>query len=358
MAVATFSLPDLGEGLQEAEIVEWFANEGDRVVADQPLLSVETDKAVVEVPSPWTGVVLKHRASIGDVLNTGAPLVDIDDGKEETDKGAIVGELKQTSATSIAGVREEKRIGRAAPTVRTRARAMGIDLRDVTGTGPTGAITLKDLELAGTPARGNGTRRSMARAMARSHESVVPATVTDVADVTSWHSQEADYLTRLIVALVAAAEAEPALNRLFDADVPQPQGTSVAFAVDAPHGLVTPVLHDAGKLTTREIRTRLNTLIEKTRNRRLEREDSSGGTITLSNFGPIGGRHAALVVTAPQVAILGAGRAYDSVGWRDGGVVRVTELPLSLTFDHRAVTGGEAARFLAAVKAHLEQENP
>ena len=106
----------LGEGLKEAEIVEWFAEEGDRVVADQPLLSVETDKAVVEVPSPWTGVITKRRASVGEVLNIGAPLLDIDDGgKETTDKGAIVGELQPTDKKSLVEEQKTEPVGRAAP---------------------------------------------------------------------------------------------------------------------------------------------------------------------------------------------------------------------------------------------------
>ena len=359
MALATFSLPDLGEGLQEAEIVEWFATEGDRVLADQPLLSVETDKAIVEVPSPWTGIVLKRRAAVGDVLAIGAPLVDIEEGEvAKKDQGSIVGDLEPAEPASETGSSEAKPALRAAPAVRARARALGVELNNVTGTGPGGVITRADVEAAGKSALSNGTRRSMARAMARSHDNVVPATLTDVADVTIWREQDTDVLTRLVQALVAGVAAEPVLNQWFETDLPQPDGASIAVAVDAPYGLVTPVLHRAEALSPSEIRAGLNTLIEKAQARRLDPESSRGATISLSNFGPIGGRHASLVVTVPQVAILGAGHAYESVGWRDGEAVRSVELPLSLTFDHRAVTGGEAARFLAVVKAHLEQEDP
>ncbi len=358
MAVKTFLLPDLGEGLQEAEIVEWFAAEGHRVVADQPLLSVETDKAVVEVPSPWTGTVVSRRASAGDVLSIGDPLADIEDSSlAEADKGAIVGDFGPRSPEQAPAVPDQEPAARATPAVRARARDLGVDLATISGTGPGGAITREDVEAASLK-RGDGTRRSMARAMARARDKVVPATVTDVADVTAWYDDDADVLTRLIAALIAGAATEPVLNQWFEADTPQPGGVAIAMAVDAPHGLITPVLHDAAKLTSEELRLRVDVLIEKTRARRLAPEERHGGTITLSNFGPIGGRHASLVVTPPQVAILGAGRAYDTVGWRDGQAARVVELPLSLTFDHRAVTGGEAARFLAAAKAHLEQETP
>lgn len=366
MALRTFTLPDLGEGLHEAEIVEWFVAEGDRVVADQPLLAVETDKAVVEAPSPWTGVVLKHRAKVGEVLKIGAPLADIEDEKAAgADKGAIVGELASppspTSPPATSAEAAARPSGvRATPAIRAHAQSLGVDLTAVAGTGPGGAITRADVEeAAGAPqTEGGGARRSMARAMAHSRDTVAPATVTDVADITSWAGPEADVLTRLVAALVAGAAAEPALNRWYEADAPQPEGVCVAIAVDAPHGLITPVLRGAEKLSAQDVRAGLDRLIEDTRARRLAPADRHGATVTLSNFGPIGGRHASLVVTPPQVAILGAGRAYESVGWRGGAVARVVELPLSLTFDHRAVTGGEAARFLTAVKAHLEQEAP
>ena len=372
MAVRTFTLPDLGEGLTEAEIVEWHVSEGDRVVADQPLVSVETDKAVVEVPAPWSGTVTALHAQPGTVLDIGAPLADIDSEARAADQGAIVGKIEPAPAEKpVEAVAErlsapERRATlRAAPAARARARELELSLDDIRGTGPDGTITKADVEAAAPPAgvpepitKRPGARRAMARAMARAHAEVVPATVTDVADITAWYAPDADIMLRLIQAICAGAAAEPALNGRYDPDGAHgepPEGVSIGFAVDTPQGLYVPVLHGAEKRTPRAVRARLNELIEMVRNRQLDRDAQSNPTITLSNFGPIGGRHASLVVTPPQIAILGAGRAYETVVWSEGAPARQVALPLSLTFDHRAVTGGEAARFLAAVLADLER---
>jgi len=363
MGLRTFNLPDLGEGLAEAEIVEWHVAEGDRVVADQPLVSVETDKAVVEVPSPWSGTVTAIRAQPGEVVAIGAPLADIDSAAA-ADQGAIVGELKPSPAPPPPPTMPAPERGatpRAVPAARAKARELGVALAEVSGTGPGGAITVADVvRHAGAPgpAQGPGARRAMARAMARSHAEVVPATLTDVADVTGWFSPDADVMVRLLRAITAAAAAEPALNGWYDPDGrhgPAPEGVHVAFAVDTPQGLYVPVLHGAEALAPAGMRARLDELVAAVRDRRLTREAQQGATVTLSNFGPIGGRHATLVVTPPQVAILGAGRAYDTVAWQDGAPVRRVALPLSLTFDHRAATGGETARFMAVVIGDLER---
>ena len=364
MAVRSFSLPDLGEGLQEAEIIEWHVSVGDRVVADQPLVSVETDKAVVEVPSPWSGTVTTLCAEPGDILNIGDLLAEVDDGGR-ADQGAIVGSLEPET---IVGTAEKPRKPppmpatsqiRAAPAVRAHAREMGVDLADIKGTGAQGIITRTDVDAAagGRPSRNTGARRSMARAMAKAHASVVPATVMDVAEITPWYDPATDVTVRLVRAVCAAATAEPALNTWYDPKGefdPQPPGVALGIAVDTQQGLYVPAIADAETLSPDQLRTRLDDLIARVRGRRAAADTAQRPTITLSNFGAIGGRHAALVVAPPQVAILGAGRAYETAAWRNGAAARAVNLPLSLTFDHRAATGGEAARFLAAAVADLE----
>ncbi|MEX2648600.1 MAG: dihydrolipoamide acetyltransferase family protein [Alphaproteobacteria bacterium] len=360
----TFALPDLGEGLEEAEIVAWHVAQGDRVGADQPLVAVETDKAVVEVPAPFAGRVLALHGAPGDTVKVGAPLVDIETG-ESPDTGTVVGELPTTperaSPTRSARPSPTPITGRAKamPAVRGLATELGVDIERLAGTGPGGFVTSDDVKaaagtrsVASEPLR--GLRRAMARAMARARLQAVPATVTDEADVDAWPAGE-DVTLRLIRALVSGCKAEPALNAGYDGDGRRlHEHVAVGLAVDTPNGLIVPVLRDADRKPTEALRVVVERLKRAVVDRSIAPEDLRGATITLSNFGTLGGRHAALVVTPPQVAILGAGRLEPRPVARAGGIVAHGILPLSLTFDHRVVTGGEAARFLAAVKADLE----
>ncbi len=352
--MTVFHLPDLGEGLREAEIVAWHVAVGDHVVAGQPLVSVETDKAVVEVPSPQSGHIAKLHGAAGDHMETGAPLVEFTEG-ETADTGTVVGDIATTApAPDIAP--------KATPAVRALARRLGVDLPAVAPSGAQGQVTAADVEQAATAAGErprealSGPRRAMARNMARAHAEVVPATVNEDADVDHL-PPEADVTVALIKAIAAGATASPALNAWFDG-----AGMSrrlhdridVGVAVDTADGLFVPVVRDAGNRAPDDLRRALETLKEDVGARRVKPEDLSGQTITLSNFGLLGGRYAELVVVPPQVAIVGAGRIVPRVVVRDGKAVIRRMLPLSLTFDHRVVTGGEAARFLAAVIAALE----
>ncbi|HUS95104.1 MAG TPA: biotin/lipoyl-containing protein, partial [Hyphomicrobiaceae bacterium] len=224
----TFVLADLGEGLQDAEIVSWYVTAGDRVVADQPLLAVETEKAVVEVPAPWSGIVLKLYAAPGDVVATGAPLADFDLDSALHDAGAVVGELPKAAAATIAQNKkttppDQGRIARtmAAPAVRQLAAELGVDLSTLKGSGPGGAVTKSDVTSAGAAGADDswqplrGVRRVMARNMSQAHVEVAATTVTETADVTHWPGSEHVTL-RLVQAVVAACRLEPALNAWFD----------------------------------------------------------------------------------------------------------------------------------------------
>ncbi|MFC6637481.1 2-oxo acid dehydrogenase subunit E2 [Sulfitobacter sp. JBTF-M27] len=361
--MTVFTLPDLGEGLQEAEIVAWHVSQGDHVITDQPLVSVETDKAVVEVPTPFSGTVERIIASEGDVVAIGAPLVDIATGVAE-DKGAIVGELgdgaKDASPadTPAADSPSPAPAGAGAtPAVRQLAREKGVDLATLTGSGPGGAILSSDVlaaqagSVTGDALR--GVRRSMARAMARSRDTVVPATVTDRAVIHRWPAAENPTL-RLVQAIAAACSAEPALNVWFDGKTRQLHShLDLAIAVDTSDGLFAPVLRKVDIQT--DLAARIADLKAAVKARSIQPEALRGATFTLSNFGMLGGERASLVVTPPQVAILGAGRIEEACLAEDGKPVVRRVLPLSLTFDHRVVTGGEAARFLSAVRADLER---
>ncbi|WP_193368750.1 dihydrolipoamide acetyltransferase family protein [Pelagibius marinus] len=365
--MTTFKLPDLGEGLQDAEIVSWHVGPGDHVVADQPLVSVETDKAVVEIPSPQAGRIAKVFGAPGDIVEIGAPLVEFESAAAE-DKGTVVGSIaaaekpkpaaKETAAAAaVPGAK-------AAPAVRALAKRLGVDLSHVAASGPEGAVLASDVERAAAaigaagplePLR--GVRRAMALNMARAHVEVVPATVTEEADIHAW-APGSDATLRLVRAIVAGCTAEPALNAWFlgtDKGRRLHDRVDLGIAMDTEDGLFVPVLRDVGGRTAADLRQGLERMKADVRARRVPPEELRGQTITLSNFGMFGGRHAALVVLPPQVAILGAGRIAERAVAQAGQLAARRVLPLSLTFDHRAIMGGEASRFLAAVVKDLEE---
>ena len=367
-----FKLPDLGEGLSDAEIVTWHVTPGDHVVVDQPLVSVETDKAVVDIPSPWSGNIAKLFAEPGDIVDTGADLVAFD-SEARSDPGAIVGSIPETSSGredsgEIDQTPKEKKVTErklASPAVRQLARERGIDLSSIQGSGPDGAITTLDLEQQSDfpgdeiqVEKVSGVRRAMVRSMSKSGSEVVPATVMDDADIEHWQGST-DITIRLVRAVEAGIAAEPGLNAWFYPARGERwlhKKINLGLAVDTPDGLFAPVLRDVSSRTDLDLRQGLQQLRRDVEARSIPPEELRGQTITLSNFGMIGGRYAALVVVPPQVAILGAGRISTRICLEQSNVCTHRILPLSLSFDHRVVTGGEAARFLAAVVRSLENQ--
>jgi len=360
-----FMLPDLGEGLEEAEIVTWYVNEGDHVVTDQPLVSVETDKAVVEIPSPSSGRIAYLFGAKGDLVKVGAPLVEFAEGAER-DTGTIVGELSTGEQQLAAGspceppARPESQVF---PAVRALARKLDVALELVEPTGPDGTITRADVERAAKrmshtgPAEPlRGLRRAMAQRMTAAHAEIVPATVTDEADIDDWRQGE-DVTIRLVRAIASACKAEPALNAWYHSGTGERrliERIDLGIAVDTGGGLIVPVLRNVTERSVSDLRSGLDRLRADAIARSIPAEELRGATITLSNFGMIGGRFANLVIVPPQAAIVGAGRISERVvAYRGQPAVRRV-LPLSLTFDHRVVTGGEAARFMVALKSDLE----
>jgi 2-oxoisovalerate dehydrogenase E2 component (dihydrolipoyl transacylase) len=362
-----FVLPDLGEGLEEAEIVAWHVNEGDHVVTDQPLVSVETDKAVVEVPAPWSGRIAHLFGSKGDLVKVGAALVEFAEGTEE-DTGTVVGELNRDEKPSRGAEAPleptQVRTRQVLPAVRALAHKLDVDLNLVQATGPAGTITRADVERAAKslvdagPAEPlRGMRRAMAQRMAVAHAEVSPASVTDEADVDDWPKGE-DVTVRLVRAIAVACKAEPSLNVWYNAEAAERRlvkRIDIGIAVDTEGGLIVPVMRNVGERDARDLRAGLDRLRADAAARSIPSEELRGATITLSNFGMIGGRFANLVVVPPQVAIIGAGRIRQDMVVREGRPSVRRILPLSLTFDHRVVTGGEAARFLVALKSDLER---
>ena len=434
MAVSIFHLPDLGEGLTEADVVEWYVAEGESVALDQPVVALESAKAVVDIPSPVAGRVRRHCARPGETVATGAPLVEFEfdagvawdasgatadtavpgapqtdafagseasarasgarsapeglDAPESTagasgppplagsgghsapEEAAGAPARAHTSDPSVPDRPAEPRSAaspnriNAMPAARAKARALGVDLASVTGTGPDGRIRVADVvRVAERAASGSeeevlrGVRKTMADRMTLSRARVVPVTVTEDADIGDWREGE-DATVRLVRAVVAGCAASPTLNAWFDDGPPRRtvhRDVHLGIAADAGDGLFVPVLREAGALEPAGLRAEIDRLRAGVGARSLAPEELDGATITLSNFGMLAGRYGTPVVVPPQVAILGAGRAREEPVARDGAVVVRRRMPLSLTFDHRACTGAESSRFLAAVVEDLER---
>ncbi|WP_133130477.1 dihydrolipoamide acetyltransferase family protein [Legionella yabuuchiae] len=366
-----FKLPDLGEGLPDAEIQEWYVNEGDIVKVDQPLVSMETAKAVVDVPSPMNGKIVKFYGKPGDVIKTGEPLVgfELDEAEAPKDKGTVVGNLEESTDVTednfIIGSSSASSRTKSTPSARLLAKKLGVDISTLKGTGDLGVVTredvLKESEQRSKPKEGfeplRGVRRAMLTSMVQSHEEVVPVSIFDEADIQSWKEGE-DITARLITAIVSAAKQEPALNAWFDKDTSSRrcfEEVNLGLAMDTEDGLFVPVIHNAESLSNHELRNIINQYKTSVRERDIAPEKLKGATITLSNFGKFAGRFASPIIVPPAVAILAVGRLYEAVVSSNGNIVAHRTLPLSLSFDHRAVTGGEATRFLGAVIESLQK---
>jgi pyruvate dehydrogenase E2 component (dihydrolipoamide acetyltransferase) len=405
--MTVFKLPDLGEGLSEAEIVRWHVQLGDHIAVDAPMLSVETAKAVVEVPSPVSGTVIALHAQPGDRIEIGAPLVEFrpDAQASETpayaaapadhtsgaDAGTVVGQMPAAAAETAAAAALEAANAvtagprvRAVPAARALARSLGVNLTSVQGSGRGGLITLDDVMAVGLPDRRASStlhpgpaarpvhppenepadvevlrslRRAMAQSMAISRDSVMDCSVFDDADLARWKPGN-NYTTRVLRAIAAGARAEPGLNAWYDAESQSRtlfEHVHVGIAVDTADGLLVPVIRHVEQLDDAALRAELDRLKRAARERTVRSEELRHFTFMLSNFGMMAGRYATPVVVPPAVAILGTGRARDDVLAVDGKVAIHPRMPLSLTFDHRVVTGGEAVRFLGAVIADLER---
>lgn len=351
---APFSLPDLGEGLTEATVLNWLVAVGDHVVADQPLVTVETDKAIVDIPSPYAGQILSLEAALGAIVQVGQTLVTISSshaGSAAHDRGAVVGDLPETPAAGA------EHTPKASPRARQRARDLNVDLATVTASGPNGIIQVEDVErLATTPTGGNlgGVRRAMARRMADAHARVARATVTGEADISVWYDGHSPLL-RLVRAIGIACREHPLLNARFD-DIDQilteQPVVNLGIAMETEDGLFAPVLEDINARSRSDLAAEVQRLEQAVSARSIKPDQLSGQTITLSNFGAVGGLHAEMIVVPPQVAIVGAGRAIERYG---PGGAETTRLPLSISFDHRVVTGVEACEFLLTLTTDLER---
>jgi 2-oxoisovalerate dehydrogenase E2 component (dihydrolipoyl transacylase) len=370
-----FHLPDLGEGLAEAEIREWYVKEGDTVKVDQPLVSMETAKAVVDVPSPHEGKITKLNGKNGDIIKTHAPLVEYEGEPSTKDKGTVVGTLEESDTLLDEG---DVRVGalqqatnppiKAMPAVRALAKQLNVDLMTIKPSGPQGQIIAEDVKKASGQEKSiqirgqvealHGVRRTMAMVMTHSHREIVPVTLMDDADISNF-AENADVTVSVLKAIIAAAQATPALNAWYEGKTMERclhKEVHVGLAMDTKEGLFVPVIKQADQKNEQDLRAIIDTFKKTVNDRTISSSDLQGATITLSNFGMFAGRYANPIIISPQVAILGCGRIREEARAYQGKIEIRRVMPLSLTFDHRAVTGGEASRFLGAIIKFLEEK--
>ena len=402
MADQTFRLPDLGEGLTDAQLVAWRVEEGAHIDVNAPLCDVETAKAVVVIPSPWTGTVHKLHARPGESVAVGAPLVTIDadtprpdlppQGGRETDApGTLVG--YGPGASPEAGVRRRARVApsapaaaddvRAAPFVRQLAKEKGVDLARVTGTGPGGRITRADVEAAaGSPAPAPaatpstdgerrisvvGIRKAIARKMVRSVSTIPQFTEFAIFDATALMTarerQKASGrsmtpLPYFIAAMAKAVRAFPLMNSSWDEsrdEIVVKQHINVGIAVNTSQGLLVPVLRDADTLDLAAIAERSARLIDGARAGTLGPADMSGGTITVTNVGSSGPVETGTpIINPPECCVVGFGAIKPRPMVVDGQVVARPGAWISISIDHRIVDGAQATEFLTALVRELE----
>jgi pyruvate dehydrogenase E2 component (dihydrolipoyllysine-residue acetyltransferase) len=391
MAESTpFLLPDLGEGMAEAEIVRWEVAVGDHVTRDQIVVLVQTDKAEVELPVPAAGTITALGGDVGDVLAVGAPLLELvpDDRATPPPQPQLASE-DRAIREELTQVRSGTPV-QAAPPARKLAKDLGVDLARVAGTGPDGRVTTADVRAAAAarepepresephePERHEGERRvplrgiprAMARNMADAWRTVPHISLFDEIDARplldalraarELSGSETLTLTAFFVrASVVALEAQPILNASLDEaadEIVYHDAIHVGLAVATDVGLLVPVVRDAQALGLRALGDEIHRVTEAARAGGLPPEELRGATFSVTNFGTEGGRFATPIIRPPQVAILGCGAIRPQPVVASDQVVAAPALPLSLSADHRIVDGYHATRFLDAVARSLRE---
>jgi pyruvate dehydrogenase E2 component (dihydrolipoamide acetyltransferase) len=385
-----FLLPDIGEGLTEAEIVRWVVAIGETVDADAPLVEVETDKAVVEITSPHGGVVLYHGAAAGEVLNVGAVLTVIGQPGESwspADAAPIVGTLVEEAEilpTRVVADEEPAAGGvKALPLIRKLAKDLGVDLVDVQGTGPGGRISREDVRAladrsAGThpPPRvaGEGEERVRLSRLRRTIADRMEQSWREIPHVTTFDTVQVDRLLDLRGALSARFDIPIPIEALVVmavlpvlAEFGEFNGTldgedliikrhyDIGVAADTPDGLILPVVKRADGWTLRDLAIEIARLAAAARSRSLTPGELTGATFTVSNIGAVGGGHGTPIIPYGTTAILSVGRAEPQAVVRDDTVTVARTMPLSLSYDHRVIDGGLGRRFIARLRENLEE---
>ncbi len=417
-----FTLPDLGEGITEAQIIRVMIKQGENISEDQSLMEVETDKAAVEIPSPYEGIAESVHVKEGQTVNVGDVIVTFDDtaggngatttAKSKTEKLPAKTPAEKPAAPATPApaaapaqaVTEapRKTTAAAAPAIRKLAREMGVDLDQITGSGPGGRVTREDVE-GFSPGKGgasapvrqtarkrseplpgvadvdkwgkiskepiNQIRKTIAKQMARSAFTAVHVTHSDEANVgeldrmrhvmneATGNDPKMTLMTFVIKACCIALRKYPIFNSSFDSEggtIIYKDYVNIGIAVDTPRGLIVPVLRNVDTLSLQGIAVQLRALADQIRSNKFDIEDLRGGTFTITNVGALGGMFSTPIINYPEVAILGLGKTRNVPVVKDHMIVPGQMLPVNLSFDHRATDGANAARFTTDIISHLE----
>jgi len=392
-----FNFPDVGEGIHEGRVVEWLVAEGDVVAEDQPLLKVETDKAVVELPSPYAGTVLRLHAAADVTIFVDDPLVTIGEAGEVLPEGAApaattVSASEAAAPAPVAPPAPQAAARRPLATPRTRAmaRKLKVDLQTIVGSGSGGRITDEDVQRAAdggvqaapTPAAAPAgvaaatadgevervpithLRKMIANAMRNAKHTAAHVTHVDEADVTDLmaHYRRAKpvieertgvrftVLPLFIKALVATLEKYPMFNASVDEELQEiliKKYYNIGIAVDTPEGLIVPVIRDADQKDLVELAAEVADKAERARSRQLGLDELKGGSCTITNIGPLGGVFATPIINYPELAIVGLHAIKERPEVVNGEIAIRKMMYLSVSFDHRYIDGAEAARFMS-----------
>ena|SRR3989338_3975336 len=399
--VKDFIFPDVGEGITEGVVVKWRVKEGDVIKEHDVLAEIETDKAVAEIPSPFSGVVLKIHHQAGDTVHVGEVLVTIGEKGEKIPvrkSVSVVGTLEEAEDTPTTGSKVKPTTKQsngklALPAVRNLAKELGVNLDDVRGTGKDGRITENDVREATTLERDSGEkmteitvkrkydfygyvdrvplkgmRKAIAVNMARSASQAVHVThfeEVDVTDLVAHREKEKaraeqkgiklTYLPFIVRAVVESLKNHPYMNATMEEEeIILKKYYNIGIAVDTGDGLIVPNIKRAETKSIMDMAREIHDLSEKVKSRRFDRSETQGGTFTITNVGAIGGVFATPITNPPECAILAVGAIREKPVVIGGKIVIRKIMPLSLSFDHRITDGAEAARFVNELKGYLE----
>lgn len=376
-----FLLPDIGEGLIEAEIVRWVIGVGEPVEQDAPLVEVETDKAVVEITAPQAGVVLYHGGDAGEVITVGSILAVIGQPGETwapapAEPAPIVGTLIEEAEVLPAREAVIEPV-KALPLVRKLARDLGVDLAGVAGTGPEGRITREDVERVARPPQEAGegaeervrlsrVRRTIADHMERSWREIPHVTTFEAVEaerllaarraIADRYDKPIPIEALVIRAVLPVLTEYPAFNATLDGDeLILKRYYDIGVAADTPDGLIVPVVKGADGLALLDLAVEITRLSAAAKQRTLAPGELSGATFTISNIGAVGGGHGTPIIPYGTTAILSVGRAEPRAVVRNGAPAVAQMLPLSLSYDHRVIDGGLGRRFIARLAENLAE---
>ncbi len=402
-----FRFPDVGEGITEGTIVKWKVKEGDNVEADQILAEVETDKAVVEVPSPKKGAILKLNHKEGETINVGEVLAVIGEKGEKSEAkkeeksahytGSVVGFLPEAEEVKKPVQNNKKAVSRpegngikASPIVRKLAKILNVDLSGIKGTGADGIITEEDVKRAVSGAKAEekkpnkikkydffgyvdhvplkGIRKITAEKMSEAVRNAALVTNHDHVDVTALaevrdkekgkaakQNVHLTYLPFIIKAAIESIKKHPYVaSSVEEGEIIVKKYYNIGVAIDTPDGLIVPVIKGADQKKLYGLANEVNNFVEKAKSRKIDLMDLRGGVFTITNIGVIGSTYFTPIVNYPETCILGTGRIEDKAVVRDGKIVIRKIMPISFTYDHRVIDGAEAARFMNDLRALLE----